>query len=159
MGIDTGVATPNTMFDVATPLVLPGQTIHDYDNGDRSLPLWEVFTHSSNIGAARLGLRAGPATMGRYFTRFGLFAAAPSELVESARPLTPKVLIAQHRRLDVVRPRDLGEPAGHRHRHERHPRTAAIYRPLTLRKLEPGQEPAPGRRVIQEIDLRAPCST
>src|SRR5258707_249168 len=87
MGLDSGAADVNTMVDVHTPLVLPGQTIHDFDKGDAVLPLWEVFTHSSNIGAARLGLKAGAANMSRYFRGFGLFAAAPSELRESARPL------------------------------------------------------------------------
>ena len=59
MGLDSGVATVDTKFDVRTPLALSGQTIHDYDKGDRILPLWQVFTHSSNIGAARLGMMVG----------------------------------------------------------------------------------------------------
>ena len=126
MGIDSGVATPDTMFDVATPLELPGQTIHDYDHGDAQLSLAHVFTHSSNIGAARLGLRAGARDHGPLLSRASASStAAPSELAESAQPLIPEGAVAQHRRLDVVRPRHLGESAGHRHRHERHPRTAA----------------------------------
>ena len=87
MGIDSGAANINTMFDVHTPLVLPGQTIHDYDKGDSALPLWQVFTHSSNIGAARLGLKAGAATMDRYFKSFGLSRPWPrSELEEFGSP-------------------------------------------------------------------------
>ena len=58
MGIDSGLATIDTLFDVRTPLVLPGRIIHDDEKGDASLPLWKVFTHSSNIGAAKLGLKA-----------------------------------------------------------------------------------------------------
>ena len=34
MGIDAGLANINTMYDVHTPLVLPGRTIHDYHKGD-----------------------------------------------------------------------------------------------------------------------------
>jgi cell division protein FtsI (penicillin-binding protein 3) len=78
MGLDAGVANVNSMFDVRTPLALAGQTIHDYDKGDSMLPLWEVFTHSSNIGAARLGLACGGERMSRYFHNFGLYDAAPS---------------------------------------------------------------------------------
>ncbi|MGH6970817.1 MAG: penicillin-binding transpeptidase domain-containing protein, partial [Caulobacteraceae bacterium] len=59
MGIDAGVATPRTLFDVSHPLQVDGQTIHDYDSGDKTLTLAQVFTHSSNIGAAKLGLMAG----------------------------------------------------------------------------------------------------
>ena len=53
MGLDAGVATPETMFDARTPLAMGGgRAIHDYDHDNAMLPLWEVFTHSSNIGAA-----------------------------------------------------------------------------------------------------------
>ncbi len=92
MGLDAHLATINTMFDARTPLALGGQTIHDYDKDNAMLPLWEVFTHSSNIGAARLGLLAGAPRMQQYFGNFGLFAAAPSELHESTRPIVPKVM-------------------------------------------------------------------
>ena len=103
-----------------------GQTIHDYDKGDASLTLCagvHPLVQHRRRAAGPAGRRA--ERMDRYFRGFGLFAAAPSELAESARPLLPRALIAQHRRLDVVRPRHLGQPAGDRHRHERDPRTAA----------------------------------
>jgi cell division protein FtsI (penicillin-binding protein 3) len=149
MGIDSGVATPDTMFDVATPLELPGQTIHDYDHGDAQLSLAHVFTHSSNIGAARLGLRAGPEIMGRYYHAFGLFAAAPSELAESAQPLTQKVLspntVASMSFGHAISVSPLAIATGMSAILD-----GGIYRPLTLKKLEPGQAPASGRRIIQE---------
>jgi cell division protein FtsI (penicillin-binding protein 3) len=153
MGIDAGVATPDTMFDVRTPLVLPGQTIHDFDKGDAQLSLAHVFTHSSNIGAARLGLKAGAATMSRYFHAFGLFAAAPSALAESAWPITPRQLTP-----NIVATMSFG------HAISVSPLAMAtgmsailnggVYRPLTLRKLGPGEAPAPGRRVISEATSR-----
>jgi cell division protein FtsI (penicillin-binding protein 3) len=153
MGLDAGVATVDTVFDVHSPIMLPGQTIHDYDKGDRELPLWEVFTHSSNIGAARLGLKAGAETEGKYFHDFGLFAAAPSELAESARPLVPKRLSE-----NIVATMAFG------HAISVSPLAIAtgmsailnggIYRPLTLHKLEAGQAPAAGRRVIKPSTSR-----
>jgi cell division protein FtsI (penicillin-binding protein 3) len=149
MGLDSGVATPDTMFDVATPLELPGQTIHDYDHGDARLSLAHVFTHSSNIGAARLGLLAGADRMSRYYHAFGLFNAAPSELAESARPLTARVLSP-----NIVASMSFG------HAISVSPLAIAtgmsailnggVYRPLTLKALAPGQAPAPGRRILQE---------
>ena len=153
MGLDAGLATPDTRFDVHSPLALQDQTIHDFDKGDAQLSLAQVFTHSSNIGAARLGLMAGSQTMGRYFHAFGLFDAAPSELVESARPLTPKALTP-----NIIASMSFG------HAISVSPLALAtgmsailnggVYRPLTLRKLAAGQAPAPGRRIIQESTSR-----
>jgi cell division protein FtsI (penicillin-binding protein 3) len=151
MGLDSGVANINTMFDARTPLTLGGQTIHDYDKDNSMLPLWEVFTHSSNIGAARLGLLAGADRMDRYFHNFGLFAAAPSELIESARPIAPRRLTE-----NVVASMAFG------HAISVSPLAIATgmssilnggeYRPLTIRKLDGA--PSPGRRVISEATSR-----
>jgi cell division protein FtsI (penicillin-binding protein 3) len=152
MGLDAGVATPKTMFDARTPLAMGGgRAIHDYDKDNAMLPLWEVFTHSSNIGAARLGLLAGGERMGRYFKSFGLFAAAPSELVESARPITPRRLtddsIASMSFGHAISVSPLAVATG---------MTAVldggVYRPLTIRKLD--GPPAAGRRVIAEATSR-----
>jgi cell division protein FtsI (penicillin-binding protein 3) len=160
MGLDTGEVTPNTVFDVHTPLVLPGQIIHDYDKGDTVLPLWAVFTHSSNIGAARMALKVGGYSMDRYFHAFGLFEKAPSELIESARPLTPRQLPDNSRPLsdNIVASMAFG------HAISVSPLAIAtgmsaildggVYRPLTLQKLEPGMAPAAGRRVIKESTSR-----
>jgi cell division protein FtsI (penicillin-binding protein 3) len=149
MGLDAGLATPQTTFDVSAPLQLSGQTIHDFDHGDARLTLAQVFTHSSNIGAARLGLSAGPEVMGRYYKNFGLFDAAPSELAESARPLTAKTLtpniIASMSFGHAINVSPLAIATG-----MSAVLNGGIYRPLTLRKLPPGQAPAPGKRILQE---------
>jgi cell division protein FtsI (penicillin-binding protein 3) len=148
MGLDAGVADLNTNFDVHTPLVLPGQIIHDYDKGDRILPLWEVFTHSSNIGAARLALLAGPERMDHYFRAFGLFDRAPSELLESAHPLLQKRMsvntVATYGFGQAISVSPLALATG-----MSAILNGGIYRPLTLKKLEPGDAPVPGRRVIK----------
>jgi cell division protein FtsI (penicillin-binding protein 3) len=153
MGLDAGVATPDTTFDVHTPLVFGSQTIHDYDSGDARLTLAKVFTHSSNIGAARLGLLAGADTMSRYYKNFGLFVAAPSELVESAHPLLARQLSPP-----IVASMSFG------HSISVTPLAIAtgmsailnggVYRPLTLKPLAAGQAPAAGRRVIKESTSR-----
>ncbi|MFO1015332.1 MAG: penicillin-binding protein 2 [Caulobacteraceae bacterium] len=153
MGLDAGVANVNTMLDARTPLALGGQTINDYDHDNAMLPLWEVFTHSSNIGSARLGMMVGPQRMEQYWRRFGLFNAAPSELMESARPITPRAMTS-----NVVASMAFG------HAIAVTPLSLAtgmssilnggVYRPLTLRRLQPGQSPAPGRRVISAATSR-----
>jgi cell division protein FtsI (penicillin-binding protein 3) len=148
MGLDAGVASVNTLFDARTPLVLSGQTIHDFDKDNAMLPLWEVFTHSSNIGAARLGLLTGSDRFGLYFKRFGLFAAAPSQLAESARPLTPRDLtpnaVASMSFGHAIAVSPLAIATG-----MSAVLNGGVYRPLTLRKLEAGQAPAPGQAILK----------
>jgi cell division protein FtsI (penicillin-binding protein 3) len=153
MGLDTGLVNVNTVFNVCSPLVLPGQIIHDYDKGDCSLHLWEVFTHSSNIGAAKMAIQVGGDHEDKYFHAFGLFDKAPSELVESARPLTVKRMsenaVASMAFGHSISVSPLALATG-----MTSILNGGIYRPLTLRKLEPGHAPAPGRRVIQPSTSR-----
>ncbi|MGZ3377771.1 MAG: peptidoglycan D,D-transpeptidase FtsI family protein, partial [Phenylobacterium sp.] len=90
-GLDTGVATPTSTFDATHPFQLGYRTITDYHATHAMLTLVEVFQHSSNIGTARLGEEIGPERLHAYFDRFGLTQPAKTELLESARPLTPRI--------------------------------------------------------------------
>jgi len=91
IGLDSGVATPTSTFDARQPYHLGYRVIHDHDATSRILSLVEVFQHSSNIGTAKLAESIGPQRMGQYFKGLGLTTPAKVELLESARPLTPKV--------------------------------------------------------------------
>jgi len=91
IGLDSGVATPETTFDARTPFHLGYRTITDYHATRKVLSLVEVFQHSSNIGTAKLAVGIGPTRMGQYFDGLGLTKPAKIELIENARPLTPKV--------------------------------------------------------------------
>ncbi|MER8124758.1 penicillin-binding transpeptidase domain-containing protein, partial [Acinetobacter baumannii] len=71
IGLDAGVATPNTTFDAREPFKLGYRTIHDYHAARKVLTLVEVFQHSSNIGTAKLAVGIGPERMGRYFDGLG----------------------------------------------------------------------------------------
>ena len=147
-GLDSGVVTLDSTFDVSHPIELGGQLVHDFDKGDSTLHLWQVFTHSSNIGAAKMALQAGPQRMQDYFRRFGLFAAAPSELAESARPILPRQFsdqtLAQIAFGQGIAVSPLALATGYRSLLD-----GGIYGPLTLKKLPPGTPPQ-GRRVISE---------
>jgi cell division protein FtsI (penicillin-binding protein 3) len=90
IGLDSGVATPASTFDAREPFQLGYRTIHDYHAARKILTLVEVFQHSSNIGTAMLAERIGGERMSRYFNALGLTKPAKTELLESARPLTPK---------------------------------------------------------------------
>ncbi len=147
-GLDSGVVNLDTQFDVHAPLQLGGnRPIHDFDKGDTSLALWQVFTHSSNIGAAKLSAMAGTDRMAKYFKSFGLFNAPPTELAGSARPILPKLdetstaYMAFGQGISVS---PLALATGY---------TAlmngGVYIPLTIRKAPEGYQPK-GRRVISE---------
>lgn len=90
IGLDTGVATPASTFDAREPFKLGYRTIHDYHAAKAILTLVEVFKHSSNIGTAMLAEKIGGERLSRYFTALGLTKPAQVELMESARPLTPR---------------------------------------------------------------------
>src|SRR5262249_23208341 len=55
----------------------------------RVLTVPEVFIFSSNIGAAKMALKAGPQVQQDYFRRFGFFNELRTELPETAKPLFP----------------------------------------------------------------------
>ncbi|WP_068877018.1 MULTISPECIES: penicillin-binding protein 2 [unclassified Phenylobacterium] len=148
IGLDSGVATPESTFDARNPYKLGYRTIHDYHAARKVLTLVEVFQHSSNIGTAKLAESVGPQQMGRYFAGLGLTTPAKVELVESARPLTPKVWNE-----DAVASTSFG--------HGINVTPLALARaygtilnggkliPLTIRKLEPGAK-VDGPRVMSE---------
>ena len=146
--LDSGVANLDTQFDVHAPLQLgAGRPIHDFDKGDTTLSLWQVFTHSSNIGAAKLSLMAGTDRMSRYFKTFGLFNAAPTELGGSARPILPKLDETSTAYMSFgqgISVSPLALATGY---------TALMnggtYIPLTIRKSLDGK-PVAGRRVVSE---------
>jgi len=152
-GIDTGLVNINSPIDARAPLMIGGRIVHDDEKDNSVLPLWEVFTHSSNIGAARLGMRLGPDEMQRYFRNFGLFNAAPSELKESARPLTPPRFNADSSAYMAfgqgiaITPLALATGMGA-------VLNGGDYVPLTIRKRDPGAGPVQGRRVISEATSR-----
>jgi cell division protein FtsI (penicillin-binding protein 3) len=148
IGLDTGVATPESTFDARTPFKLGYRTIHDYHAARKVLTLVEVFQHSSNIGTAKLAESVGPQRMGSYFNGLGLTTPAKVELIESARPLTPKVWND-----DAVASTSFG--------HGINVTPLAVARamgailnggkliPLTIHKLEPGAK-VDGPRVMSE---------
>lgn len=90
IGLDTGVATPASTFDAREPYKLGYRTIHDYHAAKAILNLIQVFQHSSNIGTAMLAERIGGERLSKYFAALGLTKPAKVELMESARPLTPR---------------------------------------------------------------------
>ncbi|MDB5419543.1 MAG: divA [Phenylobacterium sp.] len=148
IGLDSGVATPQSTFDARTPFQLGYRTIHDYHATHKILTLVEVFQHSSNIGTARLGVAIGPERLNRYFDALGLTKPAKVELLESARPLTPKkwdedaIASTSFGHGIDVSPLALARAYGAL-------LNGGFLKPLTIHRLEPGAQVA-GPRVLSD---------
>jgi cell division protein FtsI (penicillin-binding protein 3) len=148
IGLDTGVATPSSTFDARQPFRLGYRTINDYHATRKILTLVEVFQHSSNIGTARLAESIGAPRLSKYFDALGLTRPAKVELLESARPLTPRkwdddsVASTSFGHGMNVSPLALTGAMGAL-------LNGGTRIPLTIRKLSPGTLPQ-GPRVISE---------
>jgi cell division protein FtsI (penicillin-binding protein 3) len=90
MALDSGKATLNSMWDVHAPLRYGHFAIHDYEPMHRPISLSEVFTFSSNIGAARIALACGVEAHKAFLKKMGQLDRLRTELPESAEPIVPK---------------------------------------------------------------------
>ena len=90
MSFDSGKVSMNDRIDAVSALHVGRFTIHDFHAKHRVLTVPEVFTYSSNIGAARMALRVGPEGQRAYLQRLGLLDKVKTELPEVAEPIVPK---------------------------------------------------------------------
>jgi cell division protein FtsI (penicillin-binding protein 3) len=90
MALDQGKANLNTRVDARDSLRYGHFTIHDFHAQHRMLSVPEVFTFSSNIGAARLALMVGVEGHKAFLRKMGQLTRLHTELPETADPLVPK---------------------------------------------------------------------
>ena len=90
MALDSGKFQLGSPVDARLPLQYGRFTIHDFHGQKRMLSLAEVFTYSSNIGAARLALAHGVEAHQAFLKKMGQLDRLRTELPESAAPLVPK---------------------------------------------------------------------
>jgi len=90
MALDSGKATMASSFDARHPLQYGKFAIHDYEPKGRFLTVPEIFTFSSNIGAARMALAVGVQNHQAFLKKLGQLDRLRTELPESAEPLVPK---------------------------------------------------------------------
>ncbi len=89
LALEKGIARIDEQIDVLTPLRMGRFTLHDRHAKTQYMTVAEVFTHSSNTGAARLALAAGGEKQKDFLTRLGVMAPMSSELGPTASPLFP----------------------------------------------------------------------
>jgi cell division protein FtsI (penicillin-binding protein 3) len=90
MALDSGKSDLNSMWDARGPLHYGKFTIHDDHPLGRMLNMREVFTYSSNVGAARIALSQGVEAHKAFLRKMGQLERLRTELPESASPILPR---------------------------------------------------------------------
>jgi cell division protein FtsI (penicillin-binding protein 3) len=90
MALDSGRYDLNSMWDARGPLHYGKFAIHDDEPKGRFLSMREVFTFSSNVGAARIALSQGVEAHKAFLRKMGQLERLRTELPESASPILPK---------------------------------------------------------------------
>jgi cell division protein FtsI (penicillin-binding protein 3) len=90
MALESGKVNLGSRVDARDSLRYGRFTIHDFHATHRILTVPEVFTHSSNIGTARLALMVGVEGHKAFLKKMGQLDRLRTELPESAEPLVPK---------------------------------------------------------------------
>jgi cell division protein FtsI (penicillin-binding protein 3) len=90
MALDSGKATLKSTFDAHNPLHYGKFEIHDFEPMQRALTVPEIFTYSSNIGAAHIAMAMGIDAHKAFLKKMGQITRLHTELPESARPIVPK---------------------------------------------------------------------
>jgi cell division protein FtsI (penicillin-binding protein 3) len=89
MALDTGKYGLNSTWDARAPLHYGKFAIHDDEPKGRFITTKEVFTFSSNIGAARIALAQGVDAHKAFLRKLGQLDRVRTELPESASPIVP----------------------------------------------------------------------
>jgi cell division protein FtsI (penicillin-binding protein 3) len=90
MVLDAGLVSLDTKVDVREPLDAGRFTIKDLHPLGRPLSVAEIFVHSSNVGAAKLALKAGPAHLQGFLRRMQLLDPIKTEAGPVAAPQVPE---------------------------------------------------------------------
>jgi cell division protein FtsI (penicillin-binding protein 3) len=90
MALDSGKATLKSTFDAHNPMHYGKFDIHDFEPMQRALTVPEIFTYSSNIGAAHVAMAVGVDGHKAFLKKLGQLDRLHTELPESAEPIVPK---------------------------------------------------------------------
>ncbi len=147
VGLDTGTATLNSVYDGRQPLQIGTRLIHDDEHATQLMTLEDVFIRSSNIGTSRVALGVGADAMTKYYQALNLFKPANIELHEPARPIVPErwsenaLVSSAFGQAMAITPLSYAEAAGA-------VLNGGCLRPLTIKKYD-GTTPLPCQRVFK----------
>ncbi len=89
IALDSGTATPYTVYDASAPYKLGKFKICDFKGKERGLTVTEAFVYSSNIASIKMALQFGIKTQKDYFKRLGVMQPTHLEIPEVSSPLIP----------------------------------------------------------------------
>jgi len=87
--LDDGIVDLSDGYDASKPIKVARFTIHDDHPKNRFLTLPEIFTYSSNIGAAKMALDLGADRQQKFLAELGLLSPSNIELTEVGAPIYP----------------------------------------------------------------------
>ena len=90
MALDSGKVSLKSTFDAHNPMHYGKFDIHDFEPQQRALSVPEIFTYSSNIGAAHIAMSMGIDAHKAFLKKLGQLDRLRTELPESAQPIVPK---------------------------------------------------------------------
>ena len=80
MALDSGLVDLDTEYDARKPIIIGGHTISDFRPQARVLTVSEIFTHSSNIGAAKIALDFGTDYHKAFLKKMGLLDPVSTQI-------------------------------------------------------------------------------
>ncbi len=90
MALQSGKVNLDTRVDVSHPLRAGHMFIHDFEPQHHPITVPQIFTYSSNIGAAKLALMVGVKGHQAFLRKMGQLARMQTELPEGADPILPR---------------------------------------------------------------------
>ncbi len=90
IALETGVATPNSIFDATNPVQIGRFKVTDFKGKCRRLTLVEALVYSSNIAAIRIAQKFGPKVQKHFMEQFGILQPVSLEISELGSPLVPR---------------------------------------------------------------------
>ncbi|MBF9047587.1 penicillin-binding protein 2 [Rhodobacterales bacterium LSUCC0031] len=89
--LELDLIAPDDIIDTRGPMRVGRFSIRDFRNYGPEQTVHQVFTHSSNIGTARIAQKIGGEAQRDFLDKLGLLTPAPVEIIEArnARPLVP----------------------------------------------------------------------
>ncbi len=80
-GLESGLITPNTPFDIPDQIQVADRTIHDAEeHPEETLTTAEILAQSSNVGAIKIGALDGPQRFNQWVHDYGFGARTGVEL-------------------------------------------------------------------------------
>jgi cell division protein FtsI (penicillin-binding protein 3) len=146
--IDAGVITDLSRRWPAAPLHVAGFTIHDDENLGASLNVPETLIHSSNIVSAQIADELGPVRMKQTMADLGFNERPYIELPARGFPIWASGQWPRLRAMTVGFGHGIAVTPLHLASAYAAMVNGGIWRPATLRRLEPGDAPR-GRRVFK----------